>query len=265
MEISKTEREAMWILFTCWRKSRFVVRPFLGGINAISGEPLVGDMLAMLKKLNSVSPKQDYLALPEQPWLDGVASSPGLIKQFVATPMLSPAQQQVRKTARRQQEQMKRLDPNSRQADFEMGGSVELQLTDQERTGGFQLGIIPEYDTQRMSFSREANTWYSYNDNETVALNCRVSGTSGRLNVLKSPHELGLKHDDQIHMKDLDEIMSSREKLVKDLWVEASKKNKTPGGVMIEPDRETSSWEARLKVVCHECPGSGDLEVEVRI
>jgi hypothetical protein len=82
----------MWILFTCRQKSRFVVRPLVGGVNAISGEPLAGDMTALLKKLNSVSHNQDYLVLPKQHWLDGIAISPGAIKQFVATPMLSPAQ-----------------------------------------------------------------------------------------------------------------------------------------------------------------------------
>jgi hypothetical protein len=39
-------------------KPRYAVRVFVGGINAISGEPLTGDMTSMLKTLNSVVDKK---------------------------------------------------------------------------------------------------------------------------------------------------------------------------------------------------------------
>jgi hypothetical protein len=41
----------------------------------------------------------------------------------------------------------------TRQPDFEIGASVELQIIGYDRTGGLQLATIPEYDVDRMSFS----------------------------------------------------------------------------------------------------------------
>jgi hypothetical protein len=68
----------MWILFSCKERTRYVIRTFVGGVNAISGEPLTGDMTSMLKMLNSVTDKkQDYLVVPKQHWLDGIATAPG--------------------------------------------------------------------------------------------------------------------------------------------------------------------------------------------
>jgi len=77
------------------------MRPFIGGVNAISGSPLVGDMSSILHSINTTKGKvqQDYIVLPDQLRLDGVATAAGVVKQFVATPMLSLAQQQVRTVA----------------------------------------------------------------------------------------------------------------------------------------------------------------------
>lgn len=75
--------EAMWLSFdgpivpghgVPWP---FAVKVAAGKINAVDGERWSDD----LKK------KQDYLVLPEQPWLDGFFASEGLIRQFVAVTM----------------------------------------------------------------------------------------------------------------------------------------------------------------------------------
>src|SRR5436305_11404238 len=131
----------MWISFECKQRRHFVVRPFVGSINAISGEPLVGNMTSMLKKLNSVPTKQDYLVLPQQPWLDGIAVSPGQIKQFVATPMLSLEQQKTRDRILNERKQAYGRAGPSRSAEtdpFEMGASIELQVTGRDAVGGLQ-------------------------------------------------------------------------------------------------------------------------------
>jgi hypothetical protein len=161
-----------------------VVRPFVGEVNAISGEPMVGDMKALLQRLKSVTHKQDYLVLPKQPWLDGIATSPGIIKQFVATPMLSPVQE-MRTAMREKKKLAQSLDPLSNQKDFELGASVELQITGYDRTGGFQLGIIPEFDVKRTSFSRTQNTYYK--DRRAAGIRSSHMMRTGELDVLETP------------------------------------------------------------------------------
>jgi hypothetical protein len=37
----------------------YVIRPFLGGVNAILGEPLVPNMMTVLKRPNKIERKQD--------------------------------------------------------------------------------------------------------------------------------------------------------------------------------------------------------------
>src|ERR1700743_3665597 len=130
----------MWISFSSKaRDARFVIRPFIGGINAISGEPLTGDMSSILKRLNSVASSQDYLVIPKQNWLDGVATAPGIIKQFVATPILSQTNQALR-TAKKREEKMQSLaNPSEKPGEFELGASIELQMTGRDSTGGLQL------------------------------------------------------------------------------------------------------------------------------
>lgn len=74
------QREAMWINFnSCanFTQELYAIRVFVGGVNGITGEPMVPDMSTILKARNGVPPKQDYVVVPPQPWLDGVAVAPG--------------------------------------------------------------------------------------------------------------------------------------------------------------------------------------------
>lgn len=78
------QREALWISFagsqhcavkiavggtfdsySLWSASHAII-----GVNALSG--LTQD---------APSPSQDYLSLPTQPWLDGVCTEPGVVRQ----------------------------------------------------------------------------------------------------------------------------------------------------------------------------------------
>ncbi|EMC98655.1 hypothetical protein BAUCODRAFT_103027 [Baudoinia panamericana UAMH 10762] len=107
------QREAMWINF----KSRdpFAVKIYVGGVNAISGEPARETAETMMRRLKLMESKkcvQDYLVAPDQLWLDGAAAKDGAVRQFVAMPLGS-------------------------------GYSVEAQVTGEEVIGGLQIEVVP--------------------------------------------------------------------------------------------------------------------------
>ncbi|OAX84352.1 hypothetical protein ACJ72_01268 [Emergomyces africanus] len=79
------DREAMWIRFES--RSQFAVKVYVGGVNIISGEPSTENMATKLRrqKLYSESKSlQDYIVTPMQLWIDGIATAPGAVRQFVA-------------------------------------------------------------------------------------------------------------------------------------------------------------------------------------
>jgi hypothetical protein len=72
------QREALWLGFDgrWWHPNAVTLAA--GGINVISGQ----------QAADSLSPDvQDYLVVPDQPWLDGFHLEPGVIRQFVAAPL----------------------------------------------------------------------------------------------------------------------------------------------------------------------------------
>ncbi|ETS85066.1 hypothetical protein PFICI_03091 [Pestalotiopsis fici W106-1] len=107
------QKEATWIKFTA--SDPFLVKIYAGGVNAISGEHCAEDLTAQVRRLK-VQDKgdsiQDYVITPQQLWLDGFATSPGVVKQFVAMPLGT-------------------------------GYSVEAQVAGQEELGGIQLEVTP--------------------------------------------------------------------------------------------------------------------------
>lgn len=94
------QREAMWLSFHSSEPTALQVG--VGKVCAVSGLPwldrLIGD-------------PQNYVSLPEQPWLDGLNAGDGFIRQFVAVPLGS-------------------------------GATVEGQVTGQETHGGVQLRAV---------------------------------------------------------------------------------------------------------------------------
>jgi hypothetical protein len=70
--------EALWIGFNgaAWKPNAVVVA--VGGINALSGEPLEAPLR---------EDPQNYLVAPPQPWLDGINCESGRVRQFVAAPL----------------------------------------------------------------------------------------------------------------------------------------------------------------------------------
>ncbi|MDA2986284.1 MAG: hypothetical protein O2789_00970 [Actinomycetota bacterium] len=98
------QREAMWLAFGAQEPTALQVG--IGKVCAVSG-------LAWSEEL-STDP-QNYLPLPEQPWLDGINAGEGFIRQFVAVPL-------------------------------GLGATVEGQVTGAEEHGGVQLRSVPLTD-----------------------------------------------------------------------------------------------------------------------
>lgn len=66
----------------------FAIKIYIGGINAISGRPQAEYPEEMYAR-QSTNPLQDYIVLPQQEWLDGIALPGGVTRQFVAVPSAS--------------------------------------------------------------------------------------------------------------------------------------------------------------------------------
>ncbi|ROW08042.1 hypothetical protein VPNG_06109 [Cytospora leucostoma] len=107
------QMEAMWISFES--TAPFMIKVCCGGVNAISGEhsnESAGTQQRRSKRSQEGTSIQDYVVVPSQPWLDGVAVKPSVVRQFVAMPMGH-------------------------------GYSVEAQVTGEETVGGLQLEVTP--------------------------------------------------------------------------------------------------------------------------
>jgi len=107
--------EALWI---SWNMTKAAIMVGAGGINAVSGESfLPGELKAE---------PQSYMAAPGQPWLDGIKSGEGVVRQFVATSKGS-------------------------------GASVEAQICGDDFQGGLQLFVCPPKRTD-VQFSLQGHT-----------------------------------------------------------------------------------------------------------
>ncbi|WP_406431807.1 hypothetical protein OHB00_05505 [Streptomyces sp. NBC_00631] len=95
-------REAMWLSFAGTARPA-ALQVGVGKVCAVSGKPW-SDRLSQRP--------QNYLALPRQPWLDGINSGKGTVRQFVAVPL-------------------------------GLGATVEAQVTGEEVWGGVQLQSFP--------------------------------------------------------------------------------------------------------------------------
>ncbi|KAI0437492.1 hypothetical protein F4803DRAFT_538441 [Xylaria telfairii] len=146
------QQEAMWINFKA--KDPFMIKVYAGGINAVSGEHNLETLETKMRRLDLVSENknvQDYVVAPLQPWLDGFAVSPGVVRQFVAMPL-------------------------------GMGYTVEAQLTGQEVVGGLQLEITPSLPRNRIVRPRPS----AYPGDFSIEIK-RLTGWSGH--VQSSPSE----------------------------------------------------------------------------
>ena len=97
------QAEAMWIEFDSETDYPFAIKVATGKVCAVTGD-------AWAERLNR--DPQDYLVVPEQPWLDGYCVAKDVIRQFVAMPLGA-------------------------------GYSVEEQLTGAAEHGGLQIIAFP--------------------------------------------------------------------------------------------------------------------------
>jgi hypothetical protein len=100
--IAMYQREALWLGFhgAAWKPN--AVKVAIGGVNALTGD---ADGPALTGQ------PQNYLVAPAQPWLDGIKTARGAVRQFVAM----------------------RLGH---------GHTVEAALTGEERHGGIQVTVF---------------------------------------------------------------------------------------------------------------------------
>jgi hypothetical protein len=93
------QKEALFLQFEGpdWHPS--IAKVCVGRVNAITGK-------TYSEKLSAS--QQDYVVIPKQKWLDGIATGNGTVSQFVAMPL-------------------------------GQGYTIEAQMTDEEKFGGFQL------------------------------------------------------------------------------------------------------------------------------
>lgn len=108
------QREALWLSFDADAPS--ALRIGVGKVCAVSGEPW-SDALSQ--------DPQNYVALPNQPWLDGINSGDGTVRQFVA----------VR---------------------HGLGATVEEQVTGEATHGGVQLAVHALTEQARKQWEEEA-------------------------------------------------------------------------------------------------------------
>lgn len=104
------QREALFLQFEGDSNRPMILKVCVGEVNAVTGQPYSENLSAH---------KQDYVVIPSQKWLDGINNGNGTVRQFVAMPL-------------------------------GQGYTVEAQVTDEEKHGGFQLVV---YDAVEGRFS----------------------------------------------------------------------------------------------------------------
>ncbi|WP_077797152.1 hypothetical protein [Streptomyces sp. JHA26] len=107
-------REAMWLSFAGTTEPA-ALQVGVGKVCAVSGRPW-SDRLSR--------DPQNYVVLPRQPWLDGINSGAGTVRQFVAVPL-------------------------------GMGATVEGQVTGEEVWGGVQMQAFPLNDRELARWREE--------------------------------------------------------------------------------------------------------------
>jgi hypothetical protein len=157
-----TLRIAMWVKFSA--REPFALKIYVGGVNAISGVPIKESSEAALKRLQlSDKVTQDYVVLPDQPWLDGIASDDGRIRQFVAMPKGS-------------------------------GYSVEAQVTGEEKIDGMQFELTPVKRgcPESLKVNVFSSTQHGFSPSEEKVMNLwekRLSDMSTILDLKKAIEE----------------------------------------------------------------------------
>ncbi|GAW10773.1 hypothetical protein ANO14919_001080 [Xylariales sp. No.14919] len=191
------QSEAMYVAFDGQASEKFAVRPFIGGVNGISGKRLS----SIENGKSAAVQKQDYIVAPEQDRLDGVSVSPGVVNQFVAMKM-NPESKEV---ARRQTEADQGPASGEMSERTNRGGTVEWQMTGEDELGGIQLQIIPQFRLGRM-FAGSVRDACSREYNGILKSYQPVPDDAVVYDVLKTPEHLGLSEGDFIHVREFEPV-----------------------------------------------------------
>jgi len=154
------QAEALWLSFSGGYP--FAVKVASGKINAATGE-------SWLPGLNR--DPQDYLVLPEQPWLDGFAVEKGIIRQFVAMPLGAGYSVEEQLTGA---------------ADF---GGVQIQAFPMKADAYFNKEIRPELPTRLAELLPDILPSTEYERNVKEATSPRLHCQSP---ILGAPSPMGL-------------------------------------------------------------------------
>lgn len=108
------QAEALWIDFESPNGYPFAVKIGSGKLCAVTGEPWKPGLIQgeVADENGFITPLQNYLPIPAQPWLDGFNTGDNEIRQFVAAPL-------------------------------GQGVTVEEQLTGKADVGGIQIQVYP--------------------------------------------------------------------------------------------------------------------------
>jgi len=142
------QAEALWLSFSSesssWEQPRypFALQIAAGKINAVTGQAWAS------ASPTAPSTPQDYVVLPDQPWLDGFCVQKGLIRQFVAMPL-------------------------------GQGYSAEEQLTGAGEHGGLQLIAYPMKRERYEALCQQAERWASDLDGLVLAAPCSEAPSMG--------------------------------------------------------------------------------------
>ncbi|KIL88375.1 hypothetical protein FAVG1_08454 [Fusarium avenaceum] len=247
------QMEAMWIHFHTEEQKKFAIRLYVGGVNGLSGESSEGGMASILRRMNFENQRQDYLVLPEQLWLDGIATAPGVVSQFVATEM---APQKERSQESRNSRASKQRDASSSPSphgDAISGASIEWQVTGRDEVGGLQLQIIPAFEPGLIHAGSARNVCVT---SEGIISNVTPPPKMERVfDVLSTPAELNLKAGDTIHVKDLKSAAQPRPRVVLDLLDEGPLKLTDQDIVELEAVHDSySKWAFDIKLLGSQHP-----------
>lgn len=149
------QKEALFLQFEGPDWHPTIAKVCVGRINAITGKKYSEQLSAS---------QQDYVVIPNQKWLDGIATGNGTVSQFVAMPL-------------------------------GQGYTVEAQMTDEERFGGFQIvgfnakeGHFPQRDPA-------LDKRVSVKDNQRKLGECVIS--------LPTQQSFSISRDISLHASDL--------------------------------------------------------------
>lgn len=164
------QSEALWIAFSSPSGYPFAVKVATGKINAVTGDPWESGLQR---------DPQDYLSLPEQPWLDGYCVEKGVIRQFVAMPLGS-------------------------------GYSAEEQITGEAEYGGIQVLVYPLKAEVWVKRQREGTRDRSLHDVEYLSASMVMEAPSLDMGLAPGGRMIQEIYDDTQRFEDWDLEHSSR-------------------------------------------------------